>query len=119
MIHEGIEESERLASMQQSDSDEDEALRRAIEMSLQEENDRHKKLASIKEQNAKKPNVVPVTAHVPEPDLRAVITNGPVPCKNKGEKQFDFPAKVIIRKTEIKCKEAQKNTFDFPKMDVL
>ena len=67
MIREGIEERERLSNMQKSDYSEDEVLRQVLEISLQEENDRHKKLASIKVQNAKNPNVVPVTANAPEP----------------------------------------------------
>ena len=42
MIHEGIEESERLANTPKSDYDEDEVLRQVLEVSLQEENDRQK-----------------------------------------------------------------------------
>ena len=82
MINEGIEESELLANTQKSDYDEDEQLRQVLEMSLHEENDRQNKLASIKEQAVKKPNVVPVTVHFPEPDLRnKVITNISAPFK--------------------------------------
>ena len=100
MIREGIEENERLANMPKSDYDEDEVIRQVLEMRLREENDKQKKLASIKGQAAKKPNVVPVTAHVPEPDLRkAVITYRPVTWNTTSEKQVGNPTDHVLNTT--------------------
>ena len=102
MIREGIEENERLANMPKSDYDEDEVIRQVLEMSLREENDKQKKLASIKGQAAKKPNVVPVTAHVPEPDLRkAVIIYRPVPFLGKNKKNFEYPTNLHTTPYEL------------------